>query len=189
MKGMVRLSGGVDNPLVVRRNMAAATLAWPRAPPYLPKRGHDNGTDAGPMTKTVDDLVSDFELFDDWEERYAHILDMGRKLEPIPEDARTDANKVRGCMSQVWLVSERETEGGPARLHFRGDSDAHLVKGLIALLMELYDRRTPEEILALDGEDALRRLGLTEFLSAQRRNGLVAMLGRIRQIAESERAA
>lgn len=140
------------------------------------------------MTKTVDELVSDFEIFDDWEDRYAHILDLGRKLDPLPEAARTDANKVRGCMSQVWLISDREEGDGAARLHFRGDSDAHLVKGLIALLMELYDRRTPDEILALDGEEAIRRLGLDEFLSAQRRNGLVAMLGRIRRIAEAEKA-
>lgn len=137
------------------------------------------------MAMSVDEMVEAFELFDDWEERYAYLLDLARKLEPFPEDKRDDAHKVRGCMSQVWLMHEVEP-GPPARLHFRGDSDAHLVKGLIALLMELYNDRTPEEVLAIDGPDAIRRLGLDEFLSAQRRNGLVSMLGRIRQIAEAE---
>lgn len=137
------------------------------------------------MAMSVDDLVEAFELFDDWEERYAYLLDLARKLEPFPEDRRDDAHKVRGCMSQVWLAYD-VTPGSPRRLHFRGDSDAHLVKGLIALLMELYNDRTPEEVLAIDGPAAIHRLGLDEFLSAQRRNGLVSMLGRIRQIAEAQ---
>jgi cysteine desulfuration protein SufE len=140
------------------------------------------------MGMTVDELVEAFELFDDWEERYAYLLDLGRKLPPFPDGERVEANKVRGCMSQVWLVHQT-LPGSPGRLHFQGDSDAHLVKGLIGLLMQLYDEQTPEAILALDGEEALRRLGLTEFLSAQRRNGLVSMLARIRQIAEAEARA
>lgn len=137
------------------------------------------------MAMSVDELVEAFELFDDWEERYAYLLDLARRLEPFPEDKRDEAHKVRGCMSQVWLVHEVEA-GPPKRLHFRGDSDAHLVKGLIALLMELYNDRTPQEVLAIDGPKAIHRLGLDEFLSAQRRNGLVSMLTRIRQIAEAE---
>jgi len=137
------------------------------------------------MAMSVDELVEAFDLFDDWEERYAYLLDLARRLEPFPEDCRDEAHKVRGCMSQVWLEHHLEA-GPPKRLHFRGDSDAHLVKGLIALLMELYNDRTPEEVLAIDGHDAIHRLGLDEFLSAQRRNGLVSMLARIRQIAETE---
>ena len=140
------------------------------------------------MSMTVDELVEAFELFDDWEERYAYLLDLGRKLPPFPEEARVEANKVRGCMSQVWLIHGPQPDA-PERLHFQGDSDAHLVKGLIGLLMQLYDGQTPQAILALDGEEAIRRLGLTEFLSAQRRNGLVSMLARIRQIAEAEAQA
>jgi cysteine desulfuration protein SufE len=128
----------------------------------------------------LDDLEGEFELLGDWEERFRHVIELGRGLEPLTDAERSDANKVRGCASQVWLVSERLPEG---RLKFRGDSDAHLVRGLIAILLRLYSGRTPAEILALDAKGAVERLGLPGALSTQRSNGLFAMVERIRRIA------
>ena len=128
----------------------------------------------------LDDLEAEFELLGDWEERFRHVIELGRGLEPLTDAERVDANKVRGCASQVWLVSERLPDG---RLKFRGDSDAHLVRGLIAILLKLYSGRTPAEILALDAKGAVERLGLPGALSTQRSNGLFAMVERIRRIA------
>ena len=129
------------------------------------------------------ELADEFELLGDWEERYRHVIDLGRELEPLPPEERTDAAKVRGCASQVWLVTEPRS----GRLHLRGDSDAHIVRGLIAILLRLYSDRTPGEILRFDAKAALAELGLDAALSTQRSNGLAAMLARIR--ADAERAA
>jgi cysteine desulfuration protein SufE len=128
----------------------------------------------------LEDLEGEFELLGDWEERFRHVIELGRGLEPLTDAERTEANKVRGCASQVWLVPERLPDG---RLKFRGDSDAHLVRGLIAILLKLYSGRTPAEILALDAKAAVERLGLPGALSTQRSNGLFAMVERIRRIA------
>ncbi len=128
----------------------------------------------------LDDLAEEFSLFDDWEERYRYIIDLGRTLEPLSEAEHTDANKVRGCASQVWLVTE---PGAPGRMHFRGDSDAHIVRGLIAILLRLYSDHTPREILAVDAQGAYERLGLSGALTAQRSNGLFSMVERIRRDA------
>jgi cysteine desulfuration protein SufE len=136
-----------------------------------------------PPEAALAELADEFELLGDWEERYRHVIDLGRELEPLAPEERTDDNKVRGCASQVWLVSERD--GG--LLHFRGDSDAHIVRGLIAILLRLYDRRTADQILRFDAKSALGSLGLSGALSSQRSNGLNAMLARIR--ADAERAA
>ena len=136
------------------------------------------------MSETIDaeldDLVEDFDLLGDWEDRYRHIIDLGRGLEPLAEAELSDANKVRGCASQVWLVSKRDNEG---RLVFRGDSDAHIVRGLIAIAVQLYSERRPQEILAFDAKGAFARLGLQGALSAQRSNGLASMVERIRRDA------
>lgn len=135
------------------------------------------------MARSIDDLVEDFELFEDWEDRYRYIVDLGKKLPPMPDDEKTEDNKVRGCMSQVWMTCQ---EDAAARtLSFRADSDAFIVKGLIAILMELYSGRPPKEILELDAEEALARLGLESHLSPNRRNGFVAMVGRIKSEAEA----
>ena len=128
------------------------------------------------------ELEAEFELLGDWEERYRHVIDLGRTLEPLTDAERTDANKVRGCASQVWLVTEPGADG---TLLFRGDSDAHIVRGLIAILMSLYSGRTPAEILAFDAPAAFARLGLTGALSQQRSNGLASMVARIRRDAAS----
>jgi cysteine desulfuration protein SufE len=128
----------------------------------------------------VDELEAVFTLLGDWEERYRHLIDLGRDLAPLSEAERSEANRVRGCASQVWLVTERGEDGS---LDFRGDSDAHIVRGLIAILMQLYSGRSPAVILGFDARAALGRLGLTEALSRQRSNGLFAMIERIRRDA------
>ncbi len=132
-----------------------------------------------------DELKDEFDLLGDWEERYRHVIDLGRGLEPLTDAERVDANKVRGCASQVWLITARGPDG---RLSFRGDSDAHIVRGLIAILFRLYSGRTPEEILAIDARAGFERLGLVGALSAQRSNGLFSMVERIRRDAEAARA-
>jgi cysteine desulfuration protein SufE len=134
----------------------------------------------------LDDLDAEFELLGDWEQRYRHVIDLGRGLEPLSPAERSDANKVRGCASQVWLVTEPQGDGA---LKFRGDSDAHIVRGLIAILLQLYSDRAPAEILGFDAKAAFARLGLTGALSAQRSNGLFSMIERIRRDAASAASA
>jgi cysteine desulfuration protein SufE len=135
----------------------------------------------------VDELVESFAMLGEWEERYRYLIELGRKLPPMPEAGKTDASKVRGCMSQVWLAS-RVDPGPPARLEFTGDSDAHIVKGLIALLFKLYSGRTPREILALDARAVFERLGLENHITMNRRNGFYSMVERIRLLAENAAA-
>ncbi|MDF1768870.1 SufE family protein [Maricaulis sp.] len=124
----------------------------------------------------IDDLVDEFDFLDDWEQRYRYLIDMGKALPDMPETERTDVNKVKGCVSQVWLVTGKDGD----TLTFRADSDAHIVRGLAALLVRLYSGRTGEEILSVDARDVLARIGLSEHLSPQRSNGLASMIGRIR---------
>jgi cysteine desulfuration protein SufE len=131
---------------------------------------------------SFDELALDFEFLGDWEERYRHLIALGRGLEPLSADEHSDERKVRGCASQVWLVTEREGVADP-RLKFRGDSDAYIVRGLIALLIALYSGRRSSEILKLDAKAELARFGLEGHLSGQRSNGLFAMVERIRQEA------
>jgi cysteine desulfuration protein SufE len=135
-----------------------------------------------PIADTLDELVEEFDLLGDWEERYRYVIDLGRDLAPLPEAERTDANKVRGCASQVWLSTHRRDDGS---LVFLGDSDAHIVKGLVAILLRLYSGHTPAEIAAFDAEAAVKKLGLSEALSSQRANGLVSMVERIRNEAKA----
>jgi cysteine desulfuration protein SufE len=136
------------------------------------------------MSDTIDaellELADEFDLLGDWEERYRHIIDLGRTLEPLTDAERIDANKVRGCASQVWLVSEKSADG---RMIFRGDSDAMIVQGLVAVTLKLFSNRAPAEILAFDAAKGFERLGLKGALSTQRANGLSAMVARIRQDA------
>jgi cysteine desulfuration protein SufE len=132
------------------------------------------------------DIRSDFELLDDWEDRYRYVIELGRGLKPLPEEARTDANKVRGCASQVWLSTA--TEPTSRRMHFVGDSDAHIVRGLIAILFSVYDGKTADEILATDAQGVFADLGLKEHLTPQRSNGLASMVERIRRDASAAKA-
>jgi len=142
---------------------------------------------------TIETITSDFELLDDWEDRYRYVIELGRGLPPLRAEDRTEANKVRGCVSQVWLatrVSEDPATREP-RLHFVGDSDALIVRGLVAILFALVDGRTADEILATDAHARLARLGLKEHLTPQRSNGLASMVERVRAdaLAAKERFA
>lgn len=131
---------------------------------------------------TLEELVENFEYLEDWEERYRYIIELGRKLPPFPEEHRTEENKVRGCISQVWLVAQISSDSPPV-ITFLADSDAAIVKGLIGIVMLLYSGKTPQQILALPTTDVFVRLGLDEHLSVNRRNGFLSMLERIKQIA------
>lgn len=124
----------------------------------------------------IQDMIDDFAFLDDWEDRYMHVIDLGKGLPPLPDAERTDANKVKGCASQVWLTSEKSGDVWT----FAGDSDAHIVKGLVAIVLEIFSGRTSGQIAALDANEILSKLGLAEHLSAQRSNGLAAMIGRIK---------
>jgi len=130
----------------------------------------------------VEELAETFEMLGDWEERYRYLIELGRKLPPLPEDEHTEANKVRGCMSQVWLHSET-VAGPPLTLRFLGDSDAHIVKGLIALLFAVVSERTPQQILDIDVGAVFARLGLENHITMNRRNGFYSMVERIKQLA------
>jgi cysteine desulfuration protein SufE len=134
------------------------------------------------VDQTINDLADDFALLPDWEERISHVIELARALDPISDAERTEENRVRGCISRVWLVSERRTEA-PEKLYFRGDSDAHLVRGEIAMLLRIFSGRTPQEILSIDPKAVFERLGLKEALTAQRSNGLFSMMNRIQQEA------
>jgi cysteine desulfuration protein SufE len=143
------------------------------------------------MTQTckIDDLVSDFSLLDEWEDRYRYVIELGRDLDTLPDSERTPENKVQGCVSQVWIRTDVQDANGSPVLVFQGDSDAHIVRGLIAILFLLFSGRTADEILAVDAPAVLARLGLDEHLTPQRSNGLFAMVKRIQADAEAARTA
>lgn len=126
-----------------------------------------------------EDLVDTFEFLDDWEDRYRHVIDMGKAMDPLEDAFRVPATKVDGCASQVWLVPKVED----GIFQFRGDSDAMIVRGLIAVLLTLYNNQPADQVVSLDAAAALGRLGLNDHLSAQRSNGLRAMVERIQTVA------
>ena len=134
-----------------------------------------------------DDIADTFDFLDDWEDRYRHVIDMGKAMAPLPESQKVPATKVEGCASQVWLVPDVSGAGPTAVLTFEGESDAMIVRGLIAVLRALYSGLTVEQVLAIDAPSELARLGLNEHLSSQRSNGLAAMVRRIRDIARAAR--
>lgn len=140
------------------------------------------------MTTGIDTIRDDFAFLDDWQERYRYIIELGNDLPTFPEASRDDRHKVRGCVSQVWLHTEIG-EGRDPIITFKGDSDAHIVRGLVAIMMALFSGHRASEILTTDAEDTLRTLGLDEHLTPQRANGLRAMIQRIRQEAEMAMAA
>ncbi len=131
--------------------------------------------------ENIANMIEDFTFLDDWEDRYMHVIEMGKALPPLAKSEQCDANKVNGCVSQVWLVTDRSEDG---KIHYRGDSDAHIVKGLVAIVINIFSGRSPEEVTKLDVEDILAKLGLSEHLSAQRSNGLMAMISRIQKEAQ-----
>lgn len=134
---------------------------------------------------TFEQLLDDFELLDDWEERYKYVIELGRELDDLTDNERTPANKVLGCASQVWLVSEVDKTQEPFVLRFRGDSDALIVKGLIAILNIRLSGKSPREIIETDVQVELGKLGLHEALTPQRSNGLAAMISRLKADAVS----
>ena len=129
---------------------------------------------------TIDQIIEDLEFLEDWEDRYRHIIDLGKGLEPLPEAARTDAHKVRGCASQVWLDTSVSRKGDEPVLHFCADSDAHIVKGLIRIILAIYGGRSAREILRTDAGAIFQRIGLDQHLTPQRSNGVRAMVERIK---------
>lgn len=142
------------------------------------------------MAQTAfEDIVETFEFLDDWEDRYRHVIDMGKAMPALEEAFRVHATKVDGCASQVWLVPAIEGTGAEATFKFRGESDAMIVRGLIAILVSLYDGLEVGEVLKIDAGGELARLGLNDHLSAQRSNGLSAMVQRIRELATAAQAA
>jgi cysteine desulfuration protein SufE len=136
------------------------------------------------MTSTLSDIMANFELIEEWDERYRYLIELGRDLEPLHDGARIDANKVRGCASQVWIETLARPDG---TLVFKGDSDAHIVKGLVRLTLAIYSGQTPDTIAATDANAVFETLGLAQHLTPQRSNGVRAMVDRIK--ADARRAA
>jgi len=135
---------------------------------------------------TIDEILDNFALLDEWDDRYRYVIELGRELEPLPDEARTEANKVQGCASQVWMTTQIHPDGsrGPV-LTFKGDSDAHIVRGLIAILLALYSGKPARDILDTEALALFDRMGLREHLTPQRSNGLRSMVERIRADAQS----
>ena len=134
----------------------------------------------------IDEIIENFTLLDQWDDRYRYVIELGRALPPLPENGHNEENKVRGCASQVWLVTHVKPNGaaGPT-LSFDGDSDAHIVRGLIAIVIALYSGKTAREILDIDALELFDRIGLREGLTPQRSNGLRSMIERIRAEAKA----
>jgi cysteine desulfuration protein SufE len=135
---------------------------------------------------TIDEIIENFSLLDDWDDRYRYVIELGRSLAPLPDAIRTDANKVQGCASQVWLGTDIKPDGaaGPV-LTFVGDSDAHIVRGLIAILFAIYSGKSARDILATNAVTTFERLGLREHLTPQRSNGFRSMVERIQSDARA----
>ncbi len=130
-----------------------------------------------------EEILDNFSFLDDWEDRYRYVIELGKDMEPLPEQQKVDATKVDGCASQVWIVPSVSGDGPGSIIRFDGDSDALIVKGLIAILRSLLSGRTAAEILTSDPQSDLAQLGLEQHLSSQRSNGLKAMIARVKSIA------
>ena len=143
-----------------------------------------------PPSATIDEILDNFSLLDTWDDRYRYVIELGRSLPAFPEEARTESNKVQGCASQVWLTTRMQPDGGQGPvMTFLADSDAHIVRGLIAILFALYSGKPAREILSIDALGVFDRLGLRENLTPQRSNGLRSMIERIRFEANAALAA
>lgn len=139
------------------------------------------------MDTQIEQIKSTFEILPDWEERYRFIIDLGKNLEPLEDDERTEDTRVRGCMSQVWLVADEQ--GMESAMHFRGDSDAHIVRGLIAILLTIYGDKTAQEIADTDINAIFADLNLEQHITMNRRNGLYSMVERIQGLAQQQLSA
>lgn len=137
----------------------------------------------------IDQILDDFAFLDDWDDRYRYLIELGRALEPLTPEAHNDANRVHGCASQVWLQKEVRQEADGPHLDFKGDSDALIVSGLVAIVIALFSGRPAAEIVQTDAEAVFEKIGLREHLTAQRSNGLRSMVNRIKSEAAAEAAA
>ncbi|MBE9475618.1 MAG: SufE family protein [Proteobacteria bacterium] len=137
------------------------------------------------MSETFEDIVETFEFLDEWEDRYRHVIEMGRAMAPLDDALKVSATKVDGCASQVWIIPKVQGAGPQAILNFDGESDAMIVNGLIAILKVLYAGKTIKDALEIDALAAFARLGLDQHLSAQRSNGLRAMIERLRAVSRA----
>jgi cysteine desulfuration protein SufE len=138
---------------------------------------------------TIDEIRENFALLEEWDDRYRYVIELGRTLQPMPAAEHSQQNKVQGCASQVWLARQLDRGGSEPVLNYLGDSDAHIVRGLIAILLTLFSGRTPREILATDALSVFDEFGFREHLTPQRSNGLRAMVERIRSDAREALAA
>ena len=136
------------------------------------------------MNTSIDRILQNFEALGDWEERYRYLIELGRKVPPLEDEHKTEANRVQGCVSNVWLIT-RVTDGDPPTIAFRADSDAQIVKGLVAVLLAIYSGKTAKEILTTDIRALFEKLDLAKHLSPNRANGFAAMVKRIHQLALS----
>lgn len=134
---------------------------------------------------TIDEILENFALLDDWEDRYRYVIELGKALDPLPDSERSAQNKVRGCASQVWLSTHVDQQRQLPHLTFRGDSDAHIVRGLVAIVIALFNNKTPMEIRRTDADALFEQIGLSEHLTAQRANGLRALVDRIKTDADA----
>ncbi len=137
----------------------------------------------------IDSLIDDFSFLDDWEDRYRFVIELGKELAPLSDEEHSAANKVQGCVSQVWLVTEPHENVATAPIRFRGDSDAFIVRGLIAIVLSIYSGKSASEILAIDARSIFQKLGLNEHLSPQRSNGLYSMVERVKADAAAALAS
>ena len=135
------------------------------------------------MASRINEIIENFGFLEDWEDRYRYLIELGKDLPDLPESERTEDNRVKGCASQVWVVTAIDRSGLEPVLSFKGQSDAHIVKGLVALTLALYSDKSAREILSIDALDLFRRLGLAEHLTPQRSNGVRSMVERIRRDA------
>lgn len=141
------------------------------------------------MAATINEIIENFELLDEWDDRYRYLIELGRELTPMPDAAHNEDNKVRGCASQVWLETHVTREGGEPVLTFLGDSDAHIVRGLVYLMLALYSGRSAREIVDTDPQALFAKLGLDAHLTPQRSNGVRSMVERIKADARAALAA
>ncbi len=139
-------------------------------------------TDTKFVQLSIEEIFDNFEFLDDWDDRYRYLIELGRTLEPLPDEHQNDVNKVQGCVSQVWLWA-LPGEGDDPVIHFIGNSDAHIVSGLVAITLALYSNKKASEILKIDAIKIFAKIGLEEHLTPQRSNGLRSMLGRIKNDA------
>lgn len=135
------------------------------------------------MTQSIDEIIETFEFLDEWEDRYRFIVDLGKQLPGLPDDLKTDAAKVQGCQSQVWLIAKPVESDGTRKVEYLADSDALIVRGLVAILLAIYADQEPTSIQSTDSKSVLKKLGLDQHLSPSRANGLFSMDQRIKELA------